>query len=385
MHDVILDEILGKLGFLRDAFKRAELKNCLLLIFGICFSPKKTINSMAEWLECINQSTLNRFLSFDTKKIFKAYHKEIKKQVRGKVATLIIDDSKIEKTGEEIEKTGYEFDHSKNRNIRCFSIVFSVVKIAGFDLPIPFGAENCQKKKNKEQKRKKSKVTLAMKMIKHFLKITEKAAKRILIFDSWYCATKLIKAIPNNVYWVTRLKFRKSRLIWMNGCWLPVWKFCRRVNSWNFKKVKISNRYFWVYIDKINVKDLGEVTVVVSKLSHYSRECVVFISNLDNTTEILEKYEERWDIEVFFRSVKQNFGIGDVQLRKYLGNRSYWTIVLLTCSSISFLQHLWKKTCRTAGETLDRLKKLLQNAAADYGMSFGRFTHAYVCENYAKL
>lgn len=384
---VIPEEIFGRFSFLRNLFTRAEFKNCLLLLMGICFSPKKTIASMANWLENIDQSVLNKFLTqgkWDLKKFFGAYHKQIKEQVKGKVVTLIIDDSKIEKTGESIQRVGWEFDHCKRLSILCFSIVFSLVKIDGIDLPLPFAVEACKKKKD-DQKRKKSKITIAMKMIQAFLRITKKASKRIILFDSWYSAVKLIHSIPKDVFWATRLKFKKSRNVWLRDCWLPVWKFARRVNSWNFRKVKVNGRYFFVYIERVLIKDLGGVYLVVSKLKRGSKEYQLFISNMDNAQEILENYDERWDIEVFFRSVKQNFGIGDVQIRSYCGNRRYWSMVLLAYSSISCLQHLWKKTCKTAGETLNRLRKLLQNAAADYGMSLGRFTHIYVCENFAKL
>ncbi len=388
MHDVILDKILDKFSFLTEVFaSKPALKNCFLFIFGICFSTTKTITGIADWFGDIDQSTLNRFLTqskWDNKKLFKVYHNEIQKQSFGKIVKLLIDDSKIQKAGEMIEKVGWEFDHAKKLHILCFSVVFSVVKINGFELPVPFAAEACKKKK-KGQKREKSKITIAMKMIADFVKVTEGAAKRIILFDCWYCAKKLIHAIPDDVYWVTRLKFNKSRLVWLNGCWLPIWKFCRGVNSWNFKRVEVHGHYFWVYAEKIVVKGLGEVTVVLSKKFRYSRLCVVFISNLDDAKEILENYEDRWEIEVFFRGIKQNFGIGDVQMRKYLGNRRYWSMVLLAYSSISFLQHLWRKTCKTAGETLAKLRKLLQNAAADYGMNLGRFTHLYVCEKIAKV
>jgi len=387
MHDVILDHILEKFSFLTDVFSKPELKNFFLFMHAICFSPIKSIKGMADWYEDVDQSSLNRFLTqspWELKKLFKGYHKEVKKQTRGKVVKLLIDDSKLKKTGECIQRAGWEFDHVEKRNILCFSIVFAVIKIEGFDLPLPFAAEACMKKQ-KGQKRKKSKISLAMKMIKDFVKLTEGAKKRIITFDSWYCAQDLIDSIPKGVYWVTRLKFKDSRLVWLNGCWLPIWKFCSGVNSWNFKKVKVNDHYFWVHTAKIVIHGLGEVTIVLSKTSQYARTYVIFISNLEDAKEILESYEDRWEIEVFFRAVKQNFGIGDVQMRKYLGNRRYWSMVLLTYSLISYLQHLWRKTCTTAGETLAKLRKLLQNAAANYGMNFGRFTYLYVCEKIAKV
>lgn len=388
MYVEALDKIFEEMSFLTNLFKRAELKNCLLMVMSICFSPKKTIAGMAGWLESINQSTLNKFLTQSnwlTKKLFGKYHKKIQKNVKDKKVLLLIDDSKIEKTGEKIEKVGWEYDHTKKISILCFSIVFAVVKIAGLDLPLPFAAEVCKKKNRKKDKRKKSKITLAMKIIAAFVETTQEAAKRIILFDSWYCAKKLINSIPNNIYWITRLKFKKDRLVKVKDRWLNLWKFCRSVNSWDFKRTKVSDRYFWVHTIKIEVNGLGIVTLIMTKFKHYSRGYIVFISNLDNAAEILENYEERWDIEVFFRSVKQNLGIGDVQMRNYLGNRRYWSIVLLTYSLISFLQHRWRKTCKTAGDTLAKLRKLLQNAAANYGRSLGSFVHFYVCKNFAKL
>jgi len=387
MHAVIPEEIFSKLDFLTDVFTKAQLKDCLLLIFSICLSPTKTVSGMAGWLEGINQSTLNRFLtqySWNAKDLFDGYHKQIKENVVGKVVRLIIDDSKIAKSGENIERVGREYDHCKKLSILCFSIVFSVVKIDGFELPLPFAAEACRKKQGKK-KRKKSKITIAMKMISEFAQLAEKAAKRIILFDSWYCAAKLIKSVPNDVYWVTRLKFKLSRLVRQNDCWLPIWKFCRGVNSWKFREVRINGRSFWVYAEKLEIHGIEEVTVVISKLKRHSRKYLVFISNLDDAKEILEEYDGRWNIETFFRTAKQNLGIGDVQMRKYLGNRRYWSVVLLAYSLISRLQQSWKKTCRTAGEVLNKLRGLLQNAATDYGMSLGRFTHAYVCEKIAKL
>ncbi len=389
MHDEVLNNLFEKLDFLTDVFtSKAALKDCLLFIFSICLAPTKTVAGMANWLEDVNQSTLNRFLTqyiWNDKALFKACHKEIKEKIVGKIVRLIIDDSKIEKTGDKIQRTGWEYDHCKKLNILCFSIVFAVVMIDGIELPIPFAVEACKKRK-KGQKRKKSKITIAMKIIADFINLTNTAIRQIILFDSWYSAAKLLNSIPNGVYWVTRLKFKNDRVIMLNGSWLNIWKFRRSVNSWNFRKIKVNGRYFWAYAKKLRIQGLDdEVMVVISKLSRYSRESIIFISNLDDAEEILREYDGRWKIETFFRTTKQTLGIGDVQIRKYLGNRRYWTMVLLAYTIISRLQQLWKNTCRTAGEVLNRFRGLLQNAAADYGMSLGRFTHAYVCEKIAKL
>lgn len=383
-----LELVLDKFSTITKAFSKPQMENFLAFVFSIVLCPFSTINSYAEWLnQWKDQSTLNRFLNkgkWKVKQIFKNYHNIIKKDVKEKIAKLIIDDSKIEKTGKEVEKAGKEFDHCKRRNILCFSIVFSIVKISGFDLPVPFAFRQCRKSKNK--KRKLSKITIAMQMIKEFCKITKKAAKRIILFDSWYASEDLVKAIPKGVFWVTRLKLGVIRLFRSdNGCWLPLWKFLRPVKSWDFKRVKISNQYFWVYTSKLEINKLGLVTLVFSKISRYSRRVQIFISNLDNTQEILENYNERWGIEVFNRSVKQDLGIGSVQIRKYEGNRRYWTLVLLSYSIISFLQHQWKNSCKTIGETIKKLKKQIQKKAVNFEMNLVRAIEIYVERKFAKV
>lgn len=389
MHVEVLDNILEKLNFLSDAFtSESPLKNCLRFVFGICLSPTKTVAGMANWFEDVDQSTLNRFLTqypWDEKGLVKVCHQEIKNKIIKKIVRLVIDDSKIKKTGEKIQRVGWDFDHVSKCNILCFSIVFAIVIIEGIKLPIPFAVEACKKRK-KGQKRKKSKITIAMKMIVDFVNITEAASKRIILFDSWYSAAKLINSVPRNVYWITRLKFKDSRVVNFNGSWLNIWKFRRSVNSWNYKQVKVNGRYFWAYAKKMKIQGLDEeVTVVISKLFRYSRESIIIISNLEDVKEILEEYDGRWKIETFFRTVKQNLGIGEVQMRKYLGNRRYWSMVLLAYAVISILQQTWDTTCKTAGETLAKLRRLMQNVAADYGMSLGRFTHAYVSGKIAKV
>lgn len=387
-HLEALEIVLDKFSAVTKVFSKPQLENFLAFVFSIVLCPFSTINSYAEWLnQWKDQSTLNRFLTepkWDIKKIFKNYHKIIKQQVKDRIAKLIIDDSKIEKTGEDIERVGREFDHCKRRNILCFSVVFSLVKISGFDLPIPFALKQCRKSKKK--KRKLSKITIAMQMIKEFCKVAKDAAKKIIVFDSWYAAEHLVESIPRDVFWVTRLKLGVIRLFKAeNGCWLPLWKFLRRVKSWDFHRLKINNQYFWVYKTKLEINKLGLVTVVFSKTSKYSRKVQIFISNLNDTQEILENYDERWDIEVFNRTVKQDLGIGFVQIRNYEGNRRYWTLVILSYSIISFLQQQWKNFCKTIGETIKRLKRLLQKQDANFERNLVRAIENYVERKFAKL
>lgn len=385
---VIPNEIFDRIGILRDVFTKFEFENMLFVLFGILFSERKTIKGMAEFFGEVNQSTLNRLLTvskWHPKNILNTFNKNLAEQIKDKKLLLIIDDTKIEKTGKKIEKVGWETDHAKKRNILCYSIVFSLIKVEGVKLSFPFAIEACKKKRRKKDKRKKSKITIAMKMIANFIKISQSAAKRIIVFDSWYCAEKLIKTVPKDIGWITRLKLTDDRLFWRNGCWLHFWKYYESVNPWQFKKIKVNGRYLWIHLSKVTFNGLGETTTMICKFSRYAKDYAVFISNLEDATEILENYEERWDIEVFFRSIKQSLGIGEVQLRSYWGNRRYWTLVLIAYSLISALQIGWNAICSTAGKTISYLRSCLENAAVNYGKSFGKYLCFYFREKFAKV
>ncbi|MFZ5340915.1 MAG: hypothetical protein ACOZBG_04420, partial [Candidatus Micrarchaeota archaeon] len=62
-----------------------------------------------------------------------------------------------------------------------------------------------------------------------------------------------------------------------------------------------------------------------------------------------------------------------------------WTLVILSYSIISFLQQQWKNFCKTIGETIKRLKRLLQKQDANFERNLVRAIENYVERKFAKL
>ena len=159
------------------------------------------------------------------------------------------------------------------------------------------------------------------------------------------------------------------------------------MNSWDHRKVKVKDGFHvWACSVRIEVKNLGVVTLVLAKPSKHSRQIAFFVSNLDvSAQEILRHYSERWEVEVFFRAAKQNLGLDGYQMRKYKGNRRYWALVLLAYAILSVLQRCWKKSCKTIGDSIAALRKRMQTHVQDYGRSYGELIEIYVGEKIAKL
>jgi hypothetical protein len=79
--------------------------------------------------------------------------------------------------------------------------------------------------------------------------------------------------------------------------------------------------------------------------------------------------------------MKQNLGLDGYQMRKYKGIRRYWAIVQLTYAILAVLRRHWKRTCRTIGEAITKLRK----HAKDYEKKLGEVIENYVRRKFAKL
>lgn len=388
-HVEVLDMIFDKFSFLTNVFtSKPNNENLLAFVLAICICPNSTISGFADWFEnWKNQSTLNRFLTNSTwtlSVLHQKYSMWIKKILESTTSNIyfIFDDTKSEKTGSLIERTTRDFDHVKKMSILCHTFVASVIKIGDFELPFMFTLYDKTKKENF-----KSKLDLAVGHIRKFLQLITPFIphkKIIFLFDSWYCNPKIISALPKGTLWVSRLK--KNRTVKIGNFWCSLEELKRRVKPHDFKRVKVKKKYYWACSTSVVVKGLGILTVVLVKPLKYSQYIEFFVSNMDKDAEtILRHYGERWEIEVFFRTLKQSLGLGGYQMRKYKGNRRHWSLVLLSYAILSVLQKCWKRTCKTIGDTIAKLRKIFKNGALDYDRSFGRLIENYVGKKFAKV
>ena len=106
------------------------------------------------------------------------------------------------------------------------------------------------------------------------------------------------------------------------------------------EREKSKRRRFRVYSEVRNVLTLGDVNLTYSwKSPIYTsrgprdRESLKFLAsnNLDlRPCEVVELYELRWQIELFFRELKSNLGLGDFQGTDFQAFERYVDLVLLS-------------------------------------------------------
>lgn len=373
---VIFNKILEQFSFLNDVFaSKPQKENFWIQFFCITLSDKCTINGFSDWLNgWKNQSTLNRFLSESKWKVstlMKKYNLFLKKflaKTKGPVYA-IIDDTKKEKTGEATALVFRNYDPNDKRYLFCHTLTTAILKVGATIFPFRFEAY--------DKKSGISKLDHAEKMIKKILKI----AKPIFLFDSWYCCPQIIDLIvKEKENFVSRLKV--NRTVKISGFWKKLSELKGLVKPWQFRKVRVKNQTFYACSSILEVKNLGIFNIIFVKKYRYGKEMEFFITNIPDETEekILNHYAERWDIEVFFRSIKQDFGLDAAQLRKGKNIRRHWVLVQIAYAIISFLKQRWKRNCKTIGDTIKRLKKEMK----DYGIDLRKLIEFHLVQKNAK-
>lgn len=105
--------------------------------------------------------------------------------------------------------------------------------------------------------------------------------------------------------------------------WIPSLKGERRRYYWYFKKVGV-------------LRHVGEVTIVLSKLSRNTghKQTKILVTNLPNDVDartILAVYQKRWTVEILFRELKDGLGMGQYQIQGNVGHSERAIAIPIIC------------------------------------------------------
>jgi hypothetical protein len=270
---------------------------------------------------------------------------------------LIFDDTAIEKSGKKMEFLGRVWDHVKQRSILGFKILvmcywdgvscipldFSIHREKGKRENRPYGMSKKElsrqygKKRGKESESGKRVKELEKSKIEMMLKMFYSALYRCLridyvLVDSWFTCEALIKAVISQsvhltgMYKIAQTKFeyRGKRLTYSE------------INK-GISKVKRCRSL------KLQYK-LAEVVYSGIKLTlFFSRqgkrgEWKVFLTTDMNLSfvKLIEHYQVRWSIEVFFKETKGILNLGGCQSSDFDAQIADTTISMIAYILLSF-------------------------------------------------
>jgi hypothetical protein len=240
-----------------------------------------------------------------------------------KDGVLILDDYTTEKYGHNIYGTDYHYDHSKKRNIFGLQIADCVLSGNGI---FPLLSSIYIRKNSRWNSGNKHKTKIELQK-RHLTMLNDMGMKfKCVVFDSWYnCIdfTDHIESLGKD--WIGEVK--SNRQIRVGNEWISVQEFAERAYSDRiFQALNVGDRTYLVKAYTVEMKRCGIVKLVISLNEHNNFK--FFTSNRIewNVAKILKRYCRRWDIEVWHREGKVDYGLKDCQLRNDGGVSKYLTL-----------------------------------------------------------
>ncbi|HSH19223.1 MAG TPA: transposase [Draconibacterium sp.] len=276
------------------------------------------------------------------------------------IKCMVFDDTVISKTGKLIEKVSRVWDHVSNGYRLGFKLLlmgywdgtsfipldFSYHRERGKNEAKPFGLKKKELKKQYKKKREPgsfnyeraveadiSKIDIAIKMFKRA--ISQGFMVDYVLMDSWFTCGAFIDAVlsvkKQTVHLIGMYKIAKTKFMYSGG--LHTYSQIRNMLG----KARRCRKLGFYYKEATVFHGGKELKLFFSKQGKNGKWKVFICTDTRLTfIKMIEIYQTRWSIEVFFKEAKQLLGLGKCQSNDFDAQIADATItlvqhILLTC------------------------------------------------------
>ena len=302
----------------REYFTKPQWYHFQTYMGGLVLGGKNEKNVMdiaGNSLDGRSQSSLNRFLHSKSWSVHQIENRRLDIVARGKSGgVLSLDDTILEKSGPHMEGTGWFYNHTTGKNVWGYNFVSTFYSNGEESIPMSFAP---YVKSDMTERHFKTKLQLGRELLEKALVYVKPEA---ITFDSWYGAKELFDFLTaRGQTWITEAK--TNRVIMWEDEWLQVKQVFKRTSKESYKRINSEvegTRFKWYLEVETMMKNVGKVKLVFLRKRRNSKTfTALIINNTDlSTSQIIQYYKKRWDIEVFYRDCKQHLGMGECQIRK---------------------------------------------------------------------
>lgn len=262
-------------------------------------------------------------------------------QDSGSPRCFIVDDSTLPKSGRLIEKVSYVWDHVSRRSILGFKLLvagywdgtsfipldFSLHREKGKNKERPYGLKKKYYKKQHRSRREKgshsydrsqeadnSKIESAINMFRRT--ISQGFKVEYALMDSWFTCEAFIDAVK-------RVKNQTVHLIGMYSTPKTLFNYCTRHLTHSQIRNTLGKpkrcRKLHLYYQEVSVEYKGySLKLFYSKQGTNGKWHVILTTDTDiSFIKMIEIYQIRWSIEVFFKESKQLLSLGRCQSNNF--------------------------------------------------------------------
>jgi len=276
----------------------------------------------------------------------------------------IVDDTDLEKTGRKIEFIGMIWSHVVNRPILGFKSLNlcywtgSSLLALDFSLHLEKGKnkskpQGLKKKTLKERFRKlrnpkspgfmrtkelwNTKIEMSIKMIKRAVK--KGITARYVLMDSWFCCEQIIeyvKSVPQ-LDLICRAKMNKTKYLYKNKLYTAKELKIKFQYRQSHRKYSRKLKRYYVLL-KVEYKGIPVKLLLVQ--SNKTKWIVILTTERKaSAVHLIETYQIRWTIEVFFKQAKQHLGLGKNQSIDFDSQIANTTLTLIRYNLLCALKY----------------------------------------------
>lgn len=401
MPELIIEQnkdIINYINVLKLPYNSAIQNHMVNMISGVIATEgNKTISSIYNKVTCNrDRSNGSRFLgkynwSNDYVNHKRVQHsiKEISKNVKPEtVGFLIVDDtlSKKDKSTKKIEALDYHNSHTEGKAVWSHCLVTSHYKISEYSVPVNYKLYMREKFLGKQAKKYfRNKQVLALDLIDEFMPATETT---YLLMDAWYTSAKvMLHALSKGYHTIGRIK--SNRVMYQKDTKTSAKDFAATINKNQTCPVTAGDETYYVYRYEGKINNFENIVVLVSWNKQDLSDKPVFILSTDvnlTTSEIIDYYLKRWDIEVSYRYHKTGLGFDEYQVESLTSIKRFWSMIFMTYTFLELFRVSNKKSLKleTLGDTIGYFRKQYLGSIVKFVYSCAD-KNMSICAVYSKL
>ena len=235
----------------------------------------------------------------------------------GEVVELILDDTRIAKRGRKMDHVSKIWDHKHQKFVRGHIVLLAAVCFRGVVLPWRI---DLWKPKGHGGPRHRKLTDMAAAMIRGFA--APAGVKVRVLFDAFYLCPAVTKACQSKGFFFFSVAQRNRNFTTANGRRRKIAALMPGLLRHQGKSVRMKRargKYAKLRIAAVDghLSRIGQVRMVISKRPRGPWKKTIAIVTSETglrPRQIIAIYERRWLIEVLFKELHQDLGLGDYQM-----------------------------------------------------------------------
>jgi hypothetical protein len=344
------------LSFYKKCFTRPQYKNFRDFVLGLIVSDNKTTQEINDCFGRVDQSSLNRFLTYsdwDPTKINNKRILQIKSKHKIKKGIYICDPTFLKKFGKKMEHANYHHSGMTKKEEWGYLLVNSFFTDGNIQFPVC--ADFYLREENTDDNHPFK--TLREICIEQLDYAVKKLPIWLFIADAGLYADFLIQDIRSR-----GLKYilgtRVTNNISIGGKKrISIENYLQTLTDIDFKIYFFGGEAYFLHTVEVSERNVGKEKLIISYKAGDEENIKINVTNLMQHSDktILSLLLQRWKIETWHRDAKQHLGLEDCQMRKFGAIQKVVCAILVAYTQLILINedHLLKplrRVFKTIGE-----------------------------------